>query len=48
MVRYAIAQGVPPARLTAAGFADNQPLDPADTDEAYRRNRRIELKLTER
>jgi chemotaxis protein MotB len=48
VVRYAIAQGIPPARLTAAGFADNQPLDPADTDEAYRRNRRIELKLTER
>jgi chemotaxis protein MotB len=48
VVRYAIAQGIPAARLTAAGFADNQPLDPADTDEAYRRNRRIELKLTER
>jgi len=48
VVRYAIAQGIPPERLTAAGFADNQPLDPGDTDEAYRRNRRIELKLTER
>ncbi len=48
VVRYAITQGIPPSRLTAAGFADNQPLDPGDTDEAYRRNRRIELKLTER
>src|SRR6266403_2128477 len=48
VVRYAIAQGIPPGRLTAAGFADNQPLDAGDTDEAYRRNRRIELKLTER
>jgi chemotaxis protein MotB len=48
VVRYAVAQGVPPARLAAAGFADNQPLEPGDTDEAYRRNRRIELKLTER
>lgn len=48
VVRYAIAQGIPAARLVAAGFADNQPLDPANTDEAYRRNRRIELKLTER
>jgi chemotaxis protein MotB len=48
VVRYAVAQGVPPARLAAAGFADNQPLEPGDNDEAYRRNRRIELKLTER
>jgi len=48
VVRYAIAQGIPGSRLVAAGFADNQPLDPADTEDAYRRNRRIELKLTER
>jgi len=48
VVRYMIGQGIPPNRLTAAGFADNQPLDPGDSDEAYRRNRRIELKLTER
>jgi chemotaxis protein MotB len=48
VVRYAVAQGVPPARLAAAGFADNQPLEASDNDEAYRRNRRIELKLTER
>jgi chemotaxis protein MotB len=48
VVRYAMAQGIPPNRLAAAGFADYQPLDTADSDEAYRRNRRIELKLTER
>jgi chemotaxis protein MotB len=48
VVRYAMAQGVPPNRLAAAGFADNQPLDSGDGDDAYRRNRRIELKLTER
>ena len=48
VVRYAIEQDVPASRLAAAGFADNQPIDPAKTDEAYRRNRRIELKLTER
>ena len=48
VVRYAIEQGVPASRLAAAGFADNQPIDPTKTDEAYRRNRRIELKLTER
>ena len=32
----------------AAGFADQQPIDPHNSDDAYRRNRRIELKLTER
>jgi chemotaxis protein MotB len=48
VVRYAMTQGVPPNRLAAAGFADNQPLDSGDSDDAYRRNRRIELKLTER
>jgi chemotaxis protein MotB len=48
VVRYIIAQGIPPDRVAAAGFADHQPLDPGDGEEAYRRNRRIELKLTER
>jgi chemotaxis protein MotB len=48
VVRYAVADGVPANHLAAAGFADNQPLDPADTPDAYRRNRRIELKLTDR
>jgi chemotaxis protein MotB len=48
VVRYAIAQGIPANHVAAAGFADKQPLDPGDGEEAYRRNRRIELKLTER
>jgi chemotaxis protein MotB len=48
VVRYAVSQGVAPHRLAAAGFADNQPLDPGIGEEAYRRNRRIEMKLTER
>jgi chemotaxis protein MotB len=47
-VRFAIDEGVPATRLAAAGFADQQPLDPHSTDDGYRRNRRIELKLTER
>ena len=47
VVRYAISQGIPANRLAAAGFADTQPIDPGDTPDAYRRNRRIELKLTE-
>lgn len=48
VVKYLISQGVPPQRLVAAGFGEFQPLDEADTDEARSRNRRIELKLTER
>jgi flagellar motor protein MotB len=48
VVRYAISQGIPPDRLAASGFAENQPLDNRTTDDAYRHNRRVELKLTER
>jgi chemotaxis protein MotB len=48
VVQYMISKGVSPQRLVAAGFGEFQPLDTAQTDEAYRRNRRIELKLTER
>ncbi|MGE0846890.1 MAG: peptidoglycan -binding protein, partial [Flavobacteriaceae bacterium] len=48
VVQFLIAQGVSPNRLVAAGFADNQPLEQGDSDETYARNRRIELKLTER
>src|ERR1700758_4958844 len=47
-VQYLISLGVPAQRLVAAGFAEFQPLDPGNTEEDYRRNRRIELKLTER
>ena len=48
VVKYLIANGVPANRLVAAGFGEYQPLDPADTPEARAKNRRIELKLTER
>ena len=48
VVKYLVSQGVSPVRLASTGFADYQPIDPGDSDEAYRRNRRIELKLTER
>jgi chemotaxis protein MotB len=48
VVRYAIAQGIPADHLAAAGFADKQPIDTGTTEDAYRKNRRIELKLTER
>ncbi len=48
VVQYLISRGIPAQRLVAAGFAEFQPLDTGNTEDAYRRNRRIELKLTER
>lgn len=48
VVKYLISRGVPSNRLAAAGFAEFQPIDDAVSDEAYAKNRRIELKLTER
>jgi len=47
-VKFLIDQGVPPNRLVAAGFGEYQPLDNRDDEIAYRRNRRIEFKITER
>jgi chemotaxis protein MotB len=48
VVQYLIGRGVSPQRLVAAGFGEFQPIDSDRTEEAYARNRRIELKLTER
>ncbi|MDB5485695.1 MAG: OmpA/MotB [Tardiphaga sp.] len=48
VVQYLVSLGVPAQRLVAAGFAEFQPLDVANTEDAFKRNRRIELKLTER
>jgi chemotaxis protein MotB len=48
VVKFLIANGVPANRLVAAGFGEFQPLEPGDTPEVRARNRRIELKLTER
>ena len=47
VARYLVSKGVSPNRLVAAGFGEFTPLDPAENEEAYRRNRRIEFKLTE-
>ena len=48
VVQYLIVKGVKPSRLVAAGFGEFQPIDPGVTEDAHRRNRRIEFKLTER
>jgi len=47
VAKLLIAQGVSPNRLVAAGFGEFTPLDLSENDEAYKRNRRIEFKLTE-
>jgi chemotaxis protein MotB len=47
VAKYLVSQGVSPNRLIAAGFGEFSPIDPGDSPEALRRNRRIEFKLTE-
>ena len=48
VVKYLIDQGVPAKRLVAAGFGEYQPIDQGQGQAALNRNRRIELKLTQR
>jgi chemotaxis protein MotB len=48
VVQFLVSRGVSPQHLVAAGFGEFQPIDTGETEEAFRRNRRIELKLTER
>ncbi len=48
VVKFLIKEGIPAAHLAATGFGEFQPIDSKDTEKAYRQNRRIELKLTQR
>jgi len=48
IVKYLVVQGIPAHRLSANGFGQFQPVDPGNTPEAFARNRRIELQLTNR
>ena len=48
VVRYLIAEGIAPNRVAPTGFGEFHPLDTGDTEEALRKNRRIELKFTQR
>jgi chemotaxis protein MotB len=48
VAKYLISRGLPPERLVTAGYAEFRPLDPADNDDAYNKNRRIEFKLDQR
>jgi len=49
VVRYLVDfEGIPPNRLAATGFGEFQPVDAGDSAAALARNRRIELKFTEK
>ena len=48
VVQFLVSKGVDPHFLAAAGFGEFQPIDNGTDDDALARNRRIELKLTER
>lgn len=48
VVRFLIAEGVPAARLAATGYGEFQPIANGTDDLARSRNRRIELKFTQR
>ena len=48
VVRFLMANGLPAERLQAAGMAEFQPIDERDDEVGWRRNRRIELRLTNR
>ena len=48
VVQFLVSQNLPPNRFAAAGFGEFQPLEKRDDEIAKRRNRRIELKFTQR
>ena len=48
VVKFLKSREIPANRLVAAGFGEHQPLDDRNDEIGYRRNRRIELKLTQR
>ena len=48
VVKFLESRGVDPKRMSAAGFAEYQPLDEGTSPDAYKRNRRIEMKFTNR
>jgi len=48
VVKFLVSAGIPAKRLAATGFGEHHPIDPREDEIAYRRNRRIEFKLTQR
>ena len=48
VVKFLASQGIPARHLAATGFGENQPVDPGETLDAFAKNRRIEIRLTDR
>jgi chemotaxis protein MotB len=48
VVKFLTTQGIPANHLAATGFGENQPVDLGNTPDAFAKNRRIELRLTDR
>jgi len=48
VVKFLITQGIPASHLAATGFGENQPVVAGNTPEAFAKNRRIEIRLTDR
>ena len=47
VLRFLIKQGIAPNRLSASGYGSFQPIDKNKTKSARRKNRRIEMKITQ-
>ena len=48
IVKLLIENGISSNRLVAAGFGEHSPLIDENSEDAYKKNRRIEIKLTRR
>jgi len=48
VLKYLIESGIPPERLSATGYGQYQQIDPGNDEAALSRNRRIEIKFTQR
>jgi chemotaxis protein MotB len=48
VVKFLVEQEIPAERLSATGYGEYQPIDNGNSEEAFSRNRRIELKFTPR
>jgi peptidoglycan-associated lipoprotein len=45
-MRYLISQGIAQERLEVVGYGEERPLDPAETEAAWAKNRRDEFRVT--